>query len=143
MRTKADILDEINRDLPDLDWKRGAVDYIAGFFAMYSEQQITDFILTKPLSAITPEDPAGAIAEITACLDNFSSTVRLLALPRGARILDVACGGGWVAHWMRRLGYAAHGIDISADFVALAARRLHADPQLDDPRATGKRVPCR
>ena len=131
MRSREDLLKELNAELPPLDWRKGAQDYLAGYFERYSRPQIEDFVFTKPLAAVTPEDPVGALTETVSYLFNFASSMQLLALPRGARVLDVACGGGWFSHWMRKLGYEAIGMDLSADFVDLARRRLKLDPHLD------------
>lgn len=131
MTDRADLLTRINAELPDLDWKQGARDYVAAFCAQYTPEQIEEFIFTKPLAAVTPEDPEGALAEISSYLFNFASTIRLLNLKRGARVLDVACGGGWFSHWMRKIGYDARGIDISEDFVRIARKRVSLDPHLD------------
>ena len=128
MRTKAELLAELNQDLPDRDWRRGAQDYLKFFFEKYSQGQIEEFVFTRPLGQITPEDPVGAITETAGYLHNFASSIQLLQLKRGARVLDVACGGGWFAHWMRKLGYDAYGMDISSDFIAMARQRLQADP---------------
>ena len=130
MRTKDELLAEINAGLPDLDWRKGAQDYVAGFFEKYSQAQVEAFVFTKPLAPVTPEDPAGSVLEASLYLANFANAIQLLQLPRSAKVLDVACGGGWFAHWLRKLGYDARGMDISADFVALARRRLLEDPQL-------------
>ena len=135
MRTKDAVLADINAELPDLDWAEGARRYLEVFFQRYSREQIEMFAATKPLAAITPEDPAGSLAEIVSYLNHFSNTIHLLRLPRGARILDVACGPGWVSHWLTRLGYRTVGVDISPEFVALAHKRLAADPCLDIPAA--------
>src|ERR1700731_1479922 len=112
VRSHAELLAEINADLPDLDWKKGAEDYVAGFYERFTPAQIDEFIFTKPLANITPEDPAGSLAEVCSYLFNFASAIRLLSLKRGARILDVACGGGWFSHWLRKIGYEAIGLDI-------------------------------
>lgn len=55
----------------------------------------------------------------------------LLKLPGSARILDVACGGGWFSHWLMRLGYSTYGVDIASDFVDLARRRVREDSLLN------------
>ena len=128
MRTKTELLAELNRELPDRDWRKGAQDYVQFFFDKYSRGQIEEFVFTRPLGQVTPEDPVGAITETVGYLHNFASSIQLLQLKRGARVLDVACGGGWFAHWMRKLGYDAYGMDISADFIAMARQRLQADP---------------
>ena len=100
------------------------------FFDRHTREQIETFIHTKPLAAITPEDPVGSLAEDVSYLFNFASALKLLALPRGSRILDVACGGGWVSHWLMKLGYEPTGFDISAEFVELARTRAARDPDL-------------
>ena len=125
-----ELLEEINSGLPSLDWKDGARRYVQGFFDRYSRAQIEAFIHTKPLAALTPEDPAGSLQEDVSYLFNFASMLQLLALPRGSRILDVACGGGWVSHWQMKLGYESTGCDISAEFVSLARARVARDPDL-------------
>ena len=137
MRTKQAVLADLNRDLPALDWRAGAKAYLVDFFERYTQGQIEDFVFTKPLGAITPEDPAGTLTEAVSYLFNFANAIQLLQLKRGARVLDVACGGGWFAHWLRKLGYDARGMDLSADFVALARRRLLDDPYLPCPALHG------
>jgi 2-polyprenyl-3-methyl-5-hydroxy-6-metoxy-1,4-benzoquinol methylase len=48
----------------------------------------------------------------------------LADLPRDAPILDIGCGDGSLLAYLGRRGFShAHGIDISAEQVALAARR--------------------
>ena len=133
LSAEAALLQEINAGLPGLDWKAGARRYVQDFFDRYSREQIEAFIHTKPLAQITPEDPAGSLQEDVSYLFNFASMIKLLALPRGARILDVACGGGWVSHWLMKLGYEPTGLDISAEFVALARTRVARDPDLCRP----------
>jgi ubiquinone/menaquinone biosynthesis C-methylase UbiE len=44
-------------------------------------------------------------------------------LPRG-RALDAGCGTGFQARLLHHLGYATHGVDISARLLAVAAGRL-------------------
>ena len=133
MRPKEAVLADVNAELPDVDWAEGARRYLDAFFERYSREQIEAFVATKPLAAITPEDPAGSLAEVVSYLNHFGNTIHLLQLPRGAKVLDVACGPGWMSHWLTRLGYATVGVDISAEFVALARKRLAEDPHLGVP----------
>ena len=65
------------------------------------------------LQAIGPE-PTAREAERLA---------RLLAIPAGAEVLDVPCGGGRIALALREHGYRVTGVDWSAEFLghALAA----------------------
>src|SRR6185295_17032994 len=48
--------------------------------------------------------------------------VTRLALAPGARVLDVPCGHGRLALELARRGYRPTGVDISADFLATAAK---------------------
>jgi len=51
-----------------------------------------------------------------------------LALPAGARILDVGCGSGWLSEYFARLGYDVTGIDISGDLIRMARERVESVP---------------
>ena len=46
--------------------------------------------------------------------------VRMLALPPGAEILDVPCGGGRLSEELAARGYRVTGVDASAEFLAHA-----------------------
>lgn len=51
------------------------------------------------------------------------SAPELVALPAGASVLDVGCGEGWMlARLPAERGWEAHGVDISAPSIELAAR---------------------
>jgi SAM-dependent methyltransferase len=54
---------------------------------------------------------------------------KALGLPEGARVLDIACGGGRHARALQELGYRVVGIDLSADLLAEAEGlpRVRAD----------------
>lgn len=56
----------------------------------------------------------GTVAEVDAVM-------QFLALEPGMRVLDVGCGPGRHSHELARRGVRAHGIDISAEFVDIAA----------------------
>ena len=133
MRSEQELLAEINAELPPLDWHQGAKDYVDHFFDKFGREPIERLAFTKPLSDVTPEDPVGSITEIASYAHNFANTIELLRLNRGARVLDVACGGGWVSHWLSKIGYRTLGIDISSEFVDLARRRVELDPHLHLP----------
>ncbi|MBI4424953.1 MAG: class I SAM-dependent methyltransferase [Elusimicrobia bacterium] len=65
-----------------------------------------------PIEALAPEDQTAA--EVRA--------LRRL-LPRGSRVLDVACGAGRHSVGLARLGYDVTGADLSKPYLALARRR--------------------
>jgi len=123
-------LKKINHELPNEDWKSGARSYIAHYIDLYGSEAVERLSFSKPLMAITPEDPTGSLISSYSYLYNFTNAIKLLDLPRGARILDVACGGGWVSHWLARLGYNSYGIDISEEFIDLARKRVERDPDM-------------
>ncbi|MGH2756171.1 MAG: class I SAM-dependent methyltransferase, partial [Actinomycetota bacterium] len=52
--------------------------------------------------------------------------IDLLALPPGARILDVGCGPGRHALELAAAGYAVTGIDVSRRFLDIAAEDARA-----------------
>ena len=54
------------------------------------------------------------------------SVARMLALPAGAEVLDVPCGGGRLALALARRGYRLTGVDLSPGFLN-HARSLDAD----------------
>lgn len=128
----ADLLLEINRGLPKgIDWKEGAREYVKRAFDKKTESTITRYALTKPMYRLNPGDGADrALAEAIYYLYNFVNSVQLLKLKPGARVMDVACGAGWMSHYLNRFGYQTFGFDIASDFVALAKRRLLEDPYL-------------
>lgn len=51
-----------------------------------------------------------------------------LALPAGAKILDIGCGSGWLSEYFARLGYDVTGIDISEDLIGMARDRIGRVP---------------
>ena len=125
--TEAELLREINADLPHLDWKAGAQTYIqqarsGGEFATCS--------LTKPFLELKPDSPSSALFSVVELFRDFANVLELLRLPSGARVLDVACGGGWMSHYLAKLGYHATGIDMCEDLLELARQRVAEDRHL-------------
>ena len=43
----------------------------------------------------------------------------------GGRVLDVGCGAGVMVDWLRQQGCEVHGIDISAQMIAVCKERFH------------------
>jgi SAM-dependent methyltransferase len=131
MLEKEELLAQINRDVPaGVDWRAGAQHYVARCFELMGRQNVERYALTKPLSLVGRDDPAPAIVENVQYLYNFANALALVRPRFGARVLDVACGGGWVSHFLSRMGYWTYGIDISADFIGLASERLAGDSTL-------------
>ena len=65
-----------------------------------------------------------AILEKTAW--QVEGLVRLLELPAGARVLDLACGWGRVAVPLAQRGYRVTGLDLSEAFLAMARKSARA-----------------
>ena len=68
---------------------------------------------------------------------------RVLGLPRGARILDVACGYGRHAGPLSRRGYRVVGVDLSRAMLAEARRRHREGPRLRFVRQDARRLDFR
>lgn len=123
-------LAELNRLIPpDVDWKKGAEEYVQNCFLQQGQAEIEKYSFSKPMREVT-EDPSIAITDTVHYLNNFTNALALLQPPRGSRILDVACGGGWVSNYLSKMGYWTYGIDISSQFIDLARRRLASDASL-------------
>ena len=57
---------------------------------------------------------------------SFASMMEIMALSPGIKILDVACGPGWLSEFLARSGYDVTGIDISPDMIEIARERIQA-----------------
>ncbi|MFB0564053.1 MAG: class I SAM-dependent methyltransferase [Candidatus Aminicenantaceae bacterium] len=57
---------------------------------------------------------------------NFAHLLEILSLPPRTKILDVACGPGWLCEFLARSGYNVTGIDISSDLIQIAKERIEA-----------------
>lgn len=115
-----------------LDYKRGAQEY-----ARRLDAHNRHHLLTKPFynlaNKISKYAGEGMDADTHRHFCDFANMAVTLAMPTGARLLDVGCGSGWLCEYFARLGYDATGIDISADLIALARERLERVPYgLDD-----------
>jgi SAM-dependent methyltransferase len=124
------LLADINRDLPaNVDWKLGAKDYVEAAVKSSGRDSITKYALTKPMYELS--DDSQGLAEAIYYLNNFTNIIDLLKLPSGSRVMDVACGAGWLSHYLMRFGYKTYGFDISADFIGLAKLRISKDPYIE------------
>jgi SAM-dependent methyltransferase len=131
MSTESQLLDAINADLPPgIDWKSGARTYVQALYRKHGTGYIERHALTKPFNEIPEKNHHAYVTEATHYLANFTNTVALLNLPGGSLILDAGCGGGWISHNLRRMGYRTFGFDLCSDFIDLARRRVADDPVL-------------
>jgi SAM-dependent methyltransferase len=69
--------------------------------------------------------------------------LKALALPEGARILDVACGYGRHAGLLARRGFRVVGVDLSRPMLAEARRRFRHRPGLSFLRGDMRRMAFR
>ncbi|MCG2768789.1 MAG: methyltransferase domain-containing protein [Anaerolineae bacterium] len=56
----------------------------------------------------------------------FASMLEIMALPPTAKILEVACGSGWLTEFLARSGYDVTGIDISPGMIQIAHERIES-----------------
>jgi SAM-dependent methyltransferase/glycosyltransferase involved in cell wall biosynthesis len=113
--------------LAGIDYKRAALEYPGRLDAERSY-----YLRTKPFYNLAHK-PAkhtgyGMDPETHRHFGDFANMAVALALPAGARILDVGCGSGWLSEYFARLGYDVTGIDISDDLIRMAGERLRGVP---------------
>ena len=110
-----------------IDYKRAALDYPRRLDAERSY-----YLRTKPFYNLANKPDKhlgdGMDAETHRHFTDFANMASALALPAGARILDVGCGSGWLGEYFARLGYDVTGIDISEELIAMARERLARVP---------------
>ncbi|MBD0272486.1 MAG: class I SAM-dependent methyltransferase [Acetobacteraceae bacterium] len=132
-QSASDLLVEINAEVPPgVDWRAGALRYVSAEFAKHGAEAMTRYLLSKPFVGVAAEGPGGGaqLVENVEYLLNFVNLIALLNLPGRSRVLDVACGSGWVSHFLARMNYETFGFDICHDMVELTKRRLREDPLL-------------
>ena len=54
----------------------------------------------------------------------FGSSLRLLELRKGERVLDSGCGYAWTTEWLHRSGVPVVGIDISRTYLDIGIERM-------------------
>lgn len=121
-RTEAELLAEINADLPEgVDWKQGAITYLRELVQDGGETQEW-YHLVKPFVGGPDYDPFW--------VDTFQflDVVHAAKLAPGDLVVDVGCGPGWTIQWLAKLGHEVIGLDISDELLAVAERRMQTDP---------------
>jgi 2-polyprenyl-3-methyl-5-hydroxy-6-metoxy-1,4-benzoquinol methylase len=118
--------------LQGIDFKRAAIDYPSKLSA-----ERLQHLRTKPFynlaNKLSKFRGHGMDADTHRHFCDFANMAVALDLPAGARILDVACGSGWLSEYFARLGYDVTGIDISPQLVQISEERIQALPPLVDP----------
>ncbi|MBE9030894.1 class I SAM-dependent methyltransferase [filamentous cyanobacterium LEGE 11480] len=126
---EAKLLSELNAGLPqDVDWKQGALDYVANILAQENGAAQRRFHLIKPFHSVYPETPINQqLTEFTREFSHCLNLLSILSVSSQTRFLDVACGSGWLAHFLAKLNLTVVGIDISPQMIELAQERLALD----------------
>lgn len=115
------------KKIASLDYKKGAVEYpsrldVSNRYHLY----------TKPFynlaNKISRWSGDGLDEDTQRHFTDFASMAYALALPSGARILDVGCGSGWLCEYFARLGYEMTGLDLSPEMIAIARDRVSKIP---------------
>lgn len=115
------------KKIEGIDYKRGATEYPRKLAPSDRHH-----LLTKPFYNLAHKhdrwEGDGLDADTHRHFCDFANLARALALPPGARILDVGCGSGWLCEYFARFGYNVTGIDISPDLIEMARERLRQVP---------------
>ncbi|HEV7681966.1 MAG TPA: methyltransferase domain-containing protein [Pyrinomonadaceae bacterium] len=110
-----------------IDYKQAALEY-----PHLLDAERSHYLRTKPFYNLANKPDKhlgdGMDAETHRHFTDFANMAKALALPAGARILDVGCGSGWLSEYFARLGYDVTGIDISDELIAMARERLERIP---------------
>ena len=118
--------------LEGIDYKQAAIDYPSKLSA-----ERLHHLRTKPFYNLANKLPKfrgnGMDIETQRHFCDFANMAVALDLPPSARILDAACGSGWLSEYFARLGYDVTGIDISPDLIAISQDRIRTLPPMIDP----------
>jgi SAM-dependent methyltransferase len=96
-------------------YKEAAVDYPKRL-----QLWARDYLFTKPFDRAWHKEYSAQF------FYHFANILKILELPPKAKILDVACGPGWLCEFLGRSGYDVTGIDISPDMIEIAEERIKA-----------------
>lgn len=116
--------------LEGIDYKQAAIDYPAR-----QNPERLHYLRTKPfyhlVNKLAKYRGDGMDVETHRHFCDFANMAVVLELPPGARILDAACGSGWLSEYFARLGYDVTGIDISPQLIEICRDRIAALPATD------------
>lgn len=117
--------------LAGIDFKKAAIEYPSRL----SPERL-QYLRTKPFYNLAHRLPKfrfdGMDIETHRHFCDFANMALALDLPPGARLVDVACGSGWLSEYFARLGYDVTGIDISPQLIEICNDRIRALPPLVD-----------
>jgi glycosyltransferase involved in cell wall biosynthesis/2-polyprenyl-3-methyl-5-hydroxy-6-metoxy-1,4-benzoquinol methylase len=108
--------------VPGIDYKSGAREY-----TRVLSEELKYYLRTKPFCNLHKPikySGDGMDPETARHFYDFANMAVVLGLRADAKILDVACGPGWLSEYFARLGYDVTGIDISDGLIEAARERL-------------------
>lgn len=109
--------------LEGIDYKQAAIDYPSR-----QNAERLHYLRTKPFynlaNKLAKFRGDGMDVETHRHFCDFANMAVALELPPGARILDAACGSGWLSEYFARLGYDVTGIDISPQLIEICEERI-------------------
>jgi SAM-dependent methyltransferase len=56
------------------------------------------------------------------------NVLRKTDLKPSSQVLDIACGPGWISHFIGKMGHRVLGVDISEEMLSIARERIEAEP---------------
>jgi SAM-dependent methyltransferase len=91
-------------------------------------------------------EPFGVGRDAARLLFDFAVMLSAFADHENNRVLDFACGTGWISEFLCRAGFDVTGVDIDANAEAAFSKRLQADKRITPSRfrfqpADGHRLP--
>lgn len=88
------------------------------------------YLFTKPFAFLEGAATDQTHLVFSDLMRNFINGFQLLGLPAGSRVLNVACGSGWLSQYFSQLGYQTIGIEIPEEMIEAARERLAKVPFL-------------
>jgi ubiquinone/menaquinone biosynthesis C-methylase UbiE len=76
-------------------------------------------------------EPFGVGRDAARLFFDFAVMLSMFANHRNKRVLDFACGTGWISEFLCRAGFDVTGVDIDANAESVFSGRLEADKRID------------
>lgn len=131
------LLDEINQYLPkNIDWKSGACTYLNELIQKggesYRSWHYTKPFIAQPLLGAPLHDDSSQTGVDKYVLWNelypILNILKKVDLLPHSNVLDIACGPGWISHFIGKMGHSVLGVDISEEMLKIARERIESEP---------------